>query len=235
MNYFTFKRPYDEDGRKILEINILPEKYCTFNCIYCPVSRREPHHQTESPVSFGQVEDSLAELGRRIDEAAPDLVFINSKGEALFNDRLPDVIRFIHSRGLPVRLLSNGWLYGTPAFAEMAAQCDELIGELKSGSDAAAAKAQRPVPGYSVEKHIQNMAQFRSSCKGRFILEISVIRKYSDDDTALELYRRAVRRIRPDVLKVITMEDEPFAGTLGVSAETLAKFSAALHAELQNS
>lgn len=232
MNYFTFKQPYDEDGRKILEVNILPEKYCTFNCIYCPVSRKEPHHQTESRVSPGPVEDSLAELGHRIDESAPDLVFINSKGEALFSDRLPDVIRFIHGRGLPVRLLSNGWPYGSPAYAGIASQCDEVIGELKSGSDAAAAKAQRPMPGYSIEKHIQNMAQFRRGYKGRFILEISVIKKYSDDDAALELFRRAVRQIRPDVLKVITMEDEPFVRTLAVSSETLAKFDAALRAEL---
>lgn len=44
MNYFTFKTPYEEEGKPILEVNILPDKYCTFNCIYCPVSHSRFKH-----------------------------------------------------------------------------------------------------------------------------------------------------------------------------------------------
>ena len=47
MNYFTFKEPYRENGRTVLEFGILPEKYCTFDCVWCPVSRRIPHHKTD--------------------------------------------------------------------------------------------------------------------------------------------------------------------------------------------
>ena len=60
MNYFTFKEPYTENGRKILEFNILPEKWCTFDCAYCPVSRDRPHHKTDAVQPFPPVRSSWA-------------------------------------------------------------------------------------------------------------------------------------------------------------------------------
>ncbi len=34
---FSYKNIYVEDGKKILEMNILPEKYCNFDCVFCPI------------------------------------------------------------------------------------------------------------------------------------------------------------------------------------------------------
>lgn len=52
MNYFTFKPPYREKGRTILEVNVLPDKYCPFNCIYCPVDRKKFQHIRTEEVHF---------------------------------------------------------------------------------------------------------------------------------------------------------------------------------------
>lgn len=46
MNQFSYKPVYIEEGKKVLEVNLLPGKYCTFNCIFCPVSRSLPHEKT---------------------------------------------------------------------------------------------------------------------------------------------------------------------------------------------
>ena len=32
MELFTYKELYEEDGKRILEVNVLPEKYCNFDC-----------------------------------------------------------------------------------------------------------------------------------------------------------------------------------------------------------
>ena len=34
MGYFSFEPIYVEDGNKVLEIDILPEKYCNFDCVF---------------------------------------------------------------------------------------------------------------------------------------------------------------------------------------------------------
>ena len=232
MNYFTFKEPYTENGRKILEFNILPEKWCTFDCAYCPISRDKPHHKTDAVQAFPPVEDSLAELGRRVLGCAPDLLFINPMGEAVYSDRLPEVIGFCHDLGLPVRLLTNGYPLGDPKIADVAATCEEVLGELKSASEEILQRIQRPVAGVTLARYVNGMAEFRRRYTGHFILEITVVKKFSDDDASIDFFRRAAAEIRPDELRVVTINDEPFAETLGVSAERLAELEALMRAEL---
>ena len=41
INKFTYKDIYIEEGKRILEINILPTKHCNFDCIFCPIGRSE--------------------------------------------------------------------------------------------------------------------------------------------------------------------------------------------------
>ncbi len=228
MNYFTYKEPYMEDGRKLLEVNILPEKYCTFNCIFCPVSRKEwKHVKADTVKDYGDVRDSLTELRRRMDEVKPDLVFINSLGEALLNKDLPKVIETIHAADLPVRLLSNGSLYHKPELAAIANTCEEVTGEIKIPTDAKFQKAQRPVSWCHADSFITNMATFREQYKGKFHLEITVVKGYSDDEASIALFEDAVRRIQPGELQVIPI-DPPFMKVLGVDEETLAKVEARL-------
>ena len=39
MGSFSYKELYTENEKKVLEINVLPEKYCNFDCIFCPIGR----------------------------------------------------------------------------------------------------------------------------------------------------------------------------------------------------
>ena len=41
MSFFTYKDVYFEEGIKVLEVNLLPEKYCNFDCIFCPIGRSQ--------------------------------------------------------------------------------------------------------------------------------------------------------------------------------------------------
>lgn len=34
MSVFTYKDIYIEDGKRVMEVNILPEKHCNFDCIF---------------------------------------------------------------------------------------------------------------------------------------------------------------------------------------------------------
>ena len=100
MNGFSYKEVYIEEGRRVLEVNVLPEKYCNFDCIFCPIGRS--NNKVDKQTAFEGHEAALEELGNRIDESGADLVFINSKGEAFVNERLEEIIRFIQSKGASV-------------------------------------------------------------------------------------------------------------------------------------
>ena len=60
MGGFSYKDIYIEDGRRVLEVNILPEKYCNFDCIFCPIGRSQ--NKVDTQKSFDEMDSSLVEL-----------------------------------------------------------------------------------------------------------------------------------------------------------------------------
>ena len=146
MDEFIYKAPYEEEGKRILEVNILPETYCSFNCIYCPIDRKEDRHQTDEIQDLGDVTKALDDLGRRMEEDRIEEVFLNGHGESLLHQALPRIIDFIHQKGAAVRLLSNGYLLHRPEYQAVANRCEAVIGELKNAADAGFQKVSGPYP-----------------------------------------------------------------------------------------
>lgn len=219
MQNFTYKDLYEENGRKVLEVNLLPEKYCNFDCIFCPVGRS--HHHTDEITDFGDISAALAELGTKIKTLRPQLIFINSLGEALVHKNLKEIIDFIHAKGCAVRLLSNGYLLGRSDYAALANLCEECIGEIKTVTEEDFIKVQRPLAGYTLQQYVQGMADFKKQYPGHFIFEVSIIKKYTDSDGAITKLQQIIDTIKPDELQVVDIVDERFMKALGVTPERL--------------
>ena len=221
MNNFTYKDVYIEEGKKVLEVNILPEKHCNFDCIFCPIGRSK--NKVDTQKSFDEIDISLAELNKKIDETKAELVFINSKGEAFINDKILDIIDFIKNKGVSVRLLSNGYLLGREEFIKIANKCDEIVGEIKVITEEDFQKIQRPIDGYTLEKYINNMISFNKQYKGRFIFEVTIIKGYNDDEESVKKLKEVIKQISPDKIIVARMDDDIFKKKLGISDEKFKK------------
>lgn len=223
MNNFTYKDVYIEEGKKVLEVNILPEKHCNFDCIFCPIGRSK--NKVDTQKSFDEIDISLAELNKKIDETKAELVFINSKGEAFINDKILDIIDFIKNKGVSVRLLSNGYLLGREEFIKIANKCDEIVGEIKVITEDDFQKVQRPIDGYTLEKYINNMISFNKQYKGRFIFDVTIIKGYNDDEESVEKLKEVIKQISPDKIIVARMDDDIFKKKLGISDEKFREIS----------
>lgn len=223
MSNFSYKDIYIEDGKTVLEINILPEKYCNFDCIFCPIGRSK--YKIDTQKSFDEVESSLIELEKKIEDTKPELIFINSKGEALVHDKIEEIIDFIKSKGLSVRLLSNGYLLSKNEYIKIANKCDEVIGEIKVITEEHFQKVQRPIEGYTLEEYISNMAYFNKQYKSKFIFEITIVKGYNDDNKSVKKIKDVIKEISPDKVIVVRMDDEIFKKKLGVSDERFEKIS----------
>ena len=226
MNNFTYKDVYIEEGKKVLEVNILPEKHCNFDCIFCPIGRSK--NKVDTQKSFDEIDISLAELNKKIDETKAELVFINSKGEAFINDKILDIIDFIKNKGVSVRLLSNGYLLGREEFIKIANKCDEIVGEIKVITEEDFQKIQRPIDGYTLEKYINNMISFNKQYKGRFIFEVTIIKGYNDDEESVKKLKEVIKQISPDKIIVARMDDDIFKKKLGISDEKFREISQGL-------
>ena len=223
MSNFSYKDVYIEEGKRVLEVNILPEKYCNFDCIFCPIGRSK--NKVDSPISFNEIDVDLNELENKIEETKADLIFINSKGEALINNKIDKIISFIKNKGLMVRLLSNGYLLGKDEYKKIANDCDEVIGEIKVITEEHFQKIQRPIEGYTLDKYISNMALFNKQYKGKFIFEITIIKGYNDDEKSINELKDIITKINPDKVIVSRIEEEIFKKKLGISDEELQKIS----------
>lgn len=223
MSNFSYKDVYIEEGKRVLEVNILPEKYCNFDCIFCPIGRSK--NKVDSPISFNEIDVDLNELENKIEETKADLIFINSKGEALINNKIDKIIRFIKNKGLIVRLLSNGYLLGKDEYKKIANDCDEVIGEIKVITEEDFQKIQRPIEGYTLDKYISNMDLFNKQYNGKFIFEITIIKGYNDDEKSINELKDIITKINPDKVIVSRIEEEIFKKKLGISDEELQKIS----------
>ena len=223
MSNFSYKDVYIEEGKRVLEVNILPEKYCNFDCIFCPIGRSK--NKVDSQISFNEIDVDLNELDNKIEETKAELIFINSKGEALINDKINKIISFIKNKGLIVRLLSNGYLLGKYEYKKIANNCDEVIGEIKVITEEHFQKVQRPIEGYTLDKYISNMALFNKQYKGKFIFEITIIKGYNDNEKSVNELKDIITKIKPDKVIVSRIEEEVFKKKLGISDEELQKIS----------
>lgn len=219
MYKFSSKDVYFEDGKRVLEIDILPEKYCNFDCIFCPIKRSK--NKTDKQQTFGSSKDILKDLSSKIEQTSPDLIFINSKGESFINSSLEDIIDFVQSKNLKVRLLSNGYLLNS--YKEIANKCDEVIGELKVVTEQDFQKAQRPLDGYSLNDYVSNMVVFRKQYNGNFIFEITLIKGYSDSEKSVLKMKKIIDEIAPNKVILNKIEDDIFIKKLGISDEKFAE------------
>jgi len=226
MGGFSYKDIYIEDGRRVLEVNILPEKYCNFDCIFCPIGRSQ--NKVDTQKSFDKIDSSLIELESMIENTKAELIFINSKGEALVNDKIGDIVDFIKGKVLPVRLLSNGYLLGRDEYIKIANKCDEVVGEIKVITEEDFQKIQRPIEGYTLVEYISNMVSFNKQYKGKFIFEITIIKGYNDDEESIQKIRDIIKEISPNKIIIARMEDERFKKKLGITDERFEEISNAL-------
>lgn len=226
MSGFSYKDIYIEDGKRVLEVNILPEKNCNFDCIFCPIGRSQD--KVDIQKSFDEMDSSLRELKSMIENTKAELIFINSKGEALVNDKIGDIIDLVKAKGLPVRLLSNGYLLGRDEYIEIANRCDEIIGEIKTITEEDFQKAQRPIEGYTLAEYISNMVSFNKQYKGNFIFEITIIKGYNDDEKSIQNINNIIKEISPNKIIVARIDDERFKKKLGITDERFEEISRVL-------
>lgn len=208
---------FDEENRKVMEINLLPSKCCNFNCVFCPIE--EKGTQTDRSCTFEETQAFLPTLTERLDKEKPQVLFINSMGEALFNDQIEKVISLAKSRNIEVSLYTNGYALGNPEYARIAGTCEEVSGEIKAAKEETFQKFQRPLKGYSLDAYWKGMADFRKNYTGRFVAYVTLFKGVNDDLDSLGRIREFLEALRPSTIKVDTPEDERFGKPFGLSPE----------------
>lgn len=227
MNYLTYKMDdfikVGDDGRKVLGVDIQPEKACIFDCIVC--NRGRTKYQGEWH-DFGDIGDSLRGLREKIAEDRPDLVEIYGQGDILTNVHLEDIINCVHELGLPVRLVTNCYLLGIGAHMSVASMAEEVVGAFGIVDDEAFRNYHRPLPesDFTPARQTESIVRFSRQYKGKFKLRVFLSQGFNDSDESAAALKSIIDRVKYDSLWVAS------TNKLAVPDERVAEITKILNA-----
>lgn len=207
MNYLKFHQDQfaklADDDRKVLGVDIQPEKACIFNCIVC--NRGKTVHQGEWH-DFGPIGDSLVCLREKINETKPDIVEIFGQGDILTNVHLKEIIDRVHEMGLPVRLMTNCYLLGIGEHMKIASLAEEVMGAFGIVDDDKFEVYHRPVPelNFTSRKQAESIIRFSSQYKGKFILRVFLSKGFNDSEQSINKIKGIIDKTRFDSLWVVS-------------------------------
>lgn len=223
MNSFSIGNIYKGNGLRIVDINPLPENYCSFDCVFCPLQRTAV--KTDETFYFKETKGFISNLSKFLNDNKVDLVFINPDGEALANAEIMDIVQIIKNKGVKVRILSNGYIFNDNKYRQILEMCDEVIGELSVTNETNFQKLQRPLEGYTLNEYVTNMREFRKWFKGKFILDITILKNYSDSDESIRKFKDMIAKISPDEIFFETANSPKLKDAFKVSDERLDQIS----------
>lgn len=208
MNFFEYKQyeyvKTDADGRKVLSVNINPEKACIFNCLICNLGKTKYQGEWHD---FGDPAESLRSLAEKIEQDQPDIVEVTGgQGDPLTNPVLQGVLDCIHNHGVSARLVTNCYLLGIDGHMELASQFEEVVAGFCFTDEDTFRKIHRPLPElqFSAAKQTESMIRFSHQYHGKFTLRALLVKGYNDSDAQVAELKDVIRQINYDILWVGT-------------------------------
>ena len=192
-----------------LGVDILPFKTCSMDCVYCQlgsvpgtVVRRREYVPAAEVLS--QIKAALAS-GRRI-----DAVTFSGSGEPTLHSGIGRIIRGIkRMTPIPVVVLTNSSTLTTPAGRKAISGADIVVPSLDAATERVFARVNRPHEWLSASEIVRGLVAFRKTFRGKIWLEIMLVKGVNDGPAHLRALKRAVGRIRPDLVQLNTVVRPP--------------------------
>lgn len=193
-----------------LGIDLVPHKICTYDCIYCQIG--DTTEKTLARKEYVPVREIIEEVERFLKEGAHsvDHLSLSGSGEPTLHSQIRSVIEGIKAiTSIPVAVITNGSLLSEEEVRQDLLRADIVLPSLDAVSSDVFMKINRPRPGFSVEKVIEGLVEFRKVYKGRIWLEILFCKGINDGKEELLRMKKVVDRIQPDLIHLNTVVRPP--------------------------
>ena len=193
-----------------LGIDLVPHKICTYDCIYCQIGKTT--EKTLARKAYVPVNEILEEVGRFLQEetSSTDVLSLAGSGEPTLHSQIRSVIEGIKAiTSIPVAVITNGSLLYEEEVRQDLLSVDLVLPSLDAVSSEVFRKINRPRKGFSVEKVIEGLVEFRKVYKGQIWLEILFCKGVNDSKEELVRMKKTVERIAPDRIHLNTVVRPP--------------------------
>ena len=193
-----------------LGIDLVPHKICTYDCIYCQIGNTTD--KTLVRKEYVPVKEILEEVKRFLKEetSSIDHLSLSGSGEPTLHSQIRSVIEVIKTiTSIPVAVITNGSLLYEEEVRQDLLHADIVLPSLDAVSSEVFMRINRPRPGFSIEKVIEGLVEFRKVYKGQIWLEILFCKGVNDSKEELLRMKKAVDRIQPDRIHLNTVVRPP--------------------------
>ncbi len=190
-----------------LGLDIIPLKFCSFNCIYCECGATTT--LTDEVKEYFPYDEIIAEISEVLNKKPEiDVVTFSGSGEPTLNSRIGDIIRFI-KKEFPeyrVAVLTNSSLLYREDVRKSILDADIIYPSLDAVSEDVFKKILRPVTGTDPQRIVDSLVRLRDEFKGTLCLEIFIVAGINDNDDELTRLKEACAKIRPDEIHLNSLD-----------------------------
>jgi len=189
-----------------LGVDIIPRKWCSYDCVYCEVGRTT--HKSVKLQAFTGTDSALSELreflkipGHRI-----DYITLAGSGEPTLNAELGRIISEIKSfTDLPVALLTNGSLFFKREVRQAVGEADLILPSLDTADEESFKVVNRPHDSLNLQLIIEGLVKLRDEYTGRIWLEVLMVEGLNNRPEQILALKRAIEQIKPDRVQLNTV------------------------------
>ena len=202
MKYIYGPVPSRRLGRS-LGIDPIPSKTCNFQCIYCQLGKTT--NFTNIRKNFFPKEEIIAELEMAIElhENSIDYItFVGSGEPTLYKDLKELILKAKEFSNKPICVITNGSLLDQKEVQDALMVSDLILPSLDAGDKKTFIKINRPHPSITFKKVIQGFMNFRKIFKGKFWIEVMLMRGINDSKEELLKIKKILDLINPDRIDI---------------------------------
>ena len=208
MNYKYLKGPvFSRRLGKSLGINIIMDKSCSFDCVYCEVGKTSDltlirQEYTPTHLIIKELDDFL--------NKKPELDYItfSSTGEPTLHSKINEIINFIKEKysDYNIALLTNSSLLWKNSVRKDIINVDLIVPSLDAVSSEIFQKINKPNPNLEIDKIINGLIKLKKEFKGEIWLEIFIIPGLNDQSKELNKFANLVKNLRPDKVQINSLD-----------------------------
>ena len=186
-----------------LGIDPIPSKTCNYQCIYCQLGKTT--NFTNERKDFSPKEEIIKEMEESINLNKNEFDYITfvGSGEPTLYKSLGDLI--LKAKELsekPICVITNGSLLHHEDVKDELIFSDVVLPTLDAGDEKLFIKINRPHPSIKFEKMIQGYIDFRKEFKGKFWIEIMLMKGINDSKEELLKIKNKLDLIKPDRIDI---------------------------------
>jgi len=202
-----------------LGVDVIPRKYCNFDCIYCQIGKTTAKNTTRRTYIRAK------EVARQVVDAVcatekVDFVTFSGSGEPTLNKNLGTMIREIKKNiNTPVAVITNSSLFDLEEVRNDIMRADVILPSLDAASNEMFQRINRPQSNIDIVKIIEGIKSLRKQYTGLIWLEIMMIKGMNDTKEELQKLNDIVKDLNVDRIHLNTITRPPSESNAGPLAQ----------------